>query len=133
MEREVETKNIEWETIIEYFTKRGRPLSKDEIAALVAEDRRLKEEQEEQQKRELLRQRTREARLTEDMGAEDDFEAYKLQQREEANENGDNDYDDEQARSCSDEQCSDKDDLDREGYSDEDRSDDYDSEEDQYG
>jgi len=44
MEREVETKNIEWETIIEFFTKRGRPLSKDEILALVAEDRRLKEE-----------------------------------------------------------------------------------------
>jgi hypothetical protein len=87
MEREIETKNIEWETIIEYFTKRGKPLSKDEIAALVAEDRRLKEEQEEQQKRELLRQRTREARLTEDMGAEDDFEAYKLQQRTEDNDN----------------------------------------------
>lgn len=45
MEREVETKTIEWETIIEFFTKRGKPLTKDEMAALVSEDRRLKEEQ----------------------------------------------------------------------------------------
>ena len=45
MEREVETKTIEWETIIEFFTKRGKPLTKDEMTALVSEDRRLKEEQ----------------------------------------------------------------------------------------
>jgi len=31
MEREIETKTIEWETIIEFFTKRGKPLTKDEI------------------------------------------------------------------------------------------------------
>ena len=31
MEKDMQVKTIEWATIIEYFTKLGRPLSKDEI------------------------------------------------------------------------------------------------------
>ena len=34
MEREQQGKTIEWEVVIEYFTKRGRPLSKEEIKQL---------------------------------------------------------------------------------------------------
>ena len=44
-------KQFPWSTIVEYFTKRGKPLSKDEIAALRDEDKRHKEEAEEEQKR----------------------------------------------------------------------------------
>lgn len=43
MEREVNQKTIDWATVIEYFTKRGRPLSKDEIAKLVEDDRKERE------------------------------------------------------------------------------------------
>jgi hypothetical protein len=52
MEREIESKHIEWSTVVEYFTKRGKPLSKEEIERLQQEDLRLKEEQEESKKRE---------------------------------------------------------------------------------
>lgn len=31
MENELQSKEVEWATIVEYFTKRGRPLSKEEI------------------------------------------------------------------------------------------------------
>jgi hypothetical protein len=47
MEKDLQNKTFEWSIIVEYFTKRGRPLSKEEIAKLVEEDRRLREEQEE--------------------------------------------------------------------------------------
>lgn len=47
MERDQQNKQFEWSTIVEYFTKRGKPLSKDEMAKLVEEDRRLREEEEE--------------------------------------------------------------------------------------
>ena len=31
MERELQQKTVDWAAIVEFFTKRGRPLSKDEI------------------------------------------------------------------------------------------------------
>jgi len=34
MEKDMQVKTIDWPTIIEYFTKLGRPLSKDEIKKL---------------------------------------------------------------------------------------------------
>ena len=34
MERELQQKQIDWSTIIEYFTKLGRPLAKEEIKKL---------------------------------------------------------------------------------------------------
>ena len=46
MERELQTKIVEWAVIVEFFTKRGRPLSKDEIQKLVDEDRRAREAEE---------------------------------------------------------------------------------------
>ena len=39
MEREILTKKVDWGTIVEYFTKRGRPLSKEELQKLIEEDR----------------------------------------------------------------------------------------------
>jgi hypothetical protein len=39
MENEIQAKQIEWATLVEYFTKRGRPLSKDEINKLIQEDK----------------------------------------------------------------------------------------------
>jgi hypothetical protein len=50
MESENQGRQLEWATIVEYFTKRGRPLSKDEISRLLEEDRRLREEEEEQKR-----------------------------------------------------------------------------------
>jgi len=44
MERDTETKTIEWHTIVEFFTKRGKPLSKDELLRLQSEDKKMKEE-----------------------------------------------------------------------------------------
>ena len=38
MEKSIVTKSLQWPTVIEYFTKRGRPLSADEIEALLVED-----------------------------------------------------------------------------------------------
>ena len=43
MERELQVKQVEWSTIVEFFTKRGRPLSKEELAKLIDEDRKERE------------------------------------------------------------------------------------------
>lgn len=48
----MQVKTIEWPTIIEYFTKLGRPLSKDEVKRLQDEDKRMKEEEAEIKRRE---------------------------------------------------------------------------------
>ena len=40
MENEIQSKQIDWPTIVEYFTKRGRPLSKEEIQRLIDDDKR---------------------------------------------------------------------------------------------
>ena len=47
MERDLNNKQFSWDTIVEYFTKRGKPLTKEEIKFLADEDRRLREEEEE--------------------------------------------------------------------------------------
>ena len=44
MEKDMQVKTIEWPTIIEYFTKLGRPLTGDEIQNLQDEDKRMREE-----------------------------------------------------------------------------------------
>jgi len=67
MENEVQAKEIEWPTIVEYFTKRGRPLTKDEILRLKDEDRRAREEEETKRRNEEEAERRRVARLMEDL------------------------------------------------------------------
>jgi hypothetical protein len=47
MEKDQANKQFTWATIVEYFTKRGRPLTKEEIRDMIDEDRRLREEAEE--------------------------------------------------------------------------------------
>ena len=46
MENEISAKQIDWPLIVEFFTKRGRPLTKDEIQKLIDDDRREREEEE---------------------------------------------------------------------------------------
>lgn len=62
MERDLTVKSVEWATIIEYFTKHGRPLSKEEIQKLVDEDRTMQEEEQENKRRAEEAERRRLAR-----------------------------------------------------------------------
>ena len=39
-----------WPTIVEYFTKRGRPLSKEDMQQLQQEDSRIQEQQAEEKR-----------------------------------------------------------------------------------
>lgn len=68
----MQVKTIEWPTIIEYFTKLGRPLSKDEIKKLQDEDKRMREEEEEIKRREEEAERRRMARLMDEINQEQD-------------------------------------------------------------
>ena len=73
MERETTgSKEIEWEYIIEFFTKRGRPLSKDEMTKLQQEDERIKLESEEIKRKEEEIERRRLARLMENIENDQD-------------------------------------------------------------
>ena len=107
MEKDTQAKTIEWATIVEYFTKRGRPLTQEEINKLVEEDRRLREEEEEFKRKTEEEERRRLARIMENADGK---------------ENGDDDFD------------KDNDDNKREDdlYDDEDDYDDLDSVDDDY-
>jgi hypothetical protein len=72
MEKDMQVKTIDWSTVIEYFTKLGRPLSKDEIQRLVDADKRMKEESEEVKRREEEAERRRMARLMDDVREDGD-------------------------------------------------------------
>lgn len=67
LESELQSKEIEWPLIVEYFTKRGRPLSKEEIGRLAEDDRRQREEDELKRRNEEEAERRRVARLMEDL------------------------------------------------------------------
>lgn len=69
-------KDIEWAVIVEFFTKRGRPLTKEEIEQLKVEDLKMKEEAEEQRRRGEEHERRRQQRLMEDLEEDEDFEAF---------------------------------------------------------
>jgi hypothetical protein len=43
MENDLKGKMFGWPTIVEYFTKRGRPLSKEDMQQLQQEDSRIQE------------------------------------------------------------------------------------------
>lgn len=47
MEKDLSLKSFPWSTVVEYFTKRGKPLTKDDIQKFIAEDRLVKEQEEE--------------------------------------------------------------------------------------
>jgi len=76
MEKDQQGKPFEWATIVEYFTKRGKPLTKEEIKKLVDEDRRLREEEEELKRKHEEQEKRRMQRLMEELEQEEDFETY---------------------------------------------------------
>jgi hypothetical protein len=63
MEREIQQKQVDWSTIVEFFTKRGRPLSKDEIQKLVDQDRVQREGEENQKRADEEAERRRNQRI----------------------------------------------------------------------
>jgi len=73
MEKETRgLKQIDWGTIVEFFTKRGRPLTKEEYNELVEEERREQEEKKEAKKREEEEERRRAADIIERNKVDDD-------------------------------------------------------------
>ena len=78
MERELQQKQVDWSTIVEFFTKRGRPLSKDEINKLVEEDRREKEQEMMKKRADEEAERRRNQRLMGELEEDQDFEAFEM-------------------------------------------------------
>lgn len=78
MENDLQQKQLEWPTIVEYFTKRGRPLTKEEVQKLSDEDRRLREEDEAKKRADEEAERRRVARLMEDLEDKEDFEDFEM-------------------------------------------------------
>ena len=66
---------------MEYFTKRGRPLTKEEIYRLMEEDRRQRDDEEHKRRTEEEAERRRVARLMEDLEDNQDYETFELQQK----------------------------------------------------
>jgi len=71
---------VDWPTIVEFFTKRGRPLSKDEIGKLVEEDRKEREMEETKKRADEEGERRRAQRIMGDLEEEEDFEAFEMRQ-----------------------------------------------------
>ncbi len=67
MENEIQSKELEWSTLVEYFTKRGRPLTKEELNKLIEDDRKQREDEESKRRNEEEAERRRMARLMEDL------------------------------------------------------------------
>jgi len=78
MERELQQKQVDWPTIVEFFTKRGRPLSKDEIQKLIEEDRREREAAETKKRTDEEAERRRSQRIDTDLAEEEDYEAFEM-------------------------------------------------------
>ena len=72
MERELQQKQVDWSTVVEFFTKRGRPLSKDEIAKLIDEDRREREVNEARERANEEAERRRNQRIMGDIEEEEE-------------------------------------------------------------
>ena len=75
MERDLQSKQIEWATVIEFFTKLGRPMTKDEITKLIEDDKRINEEEAERKRRQEENERRRLQRFGDDPNATNDIEA----------------------------------------------------------
>ena len=75
MERELQTKIVEWAVIVEFFTKRGRPLTKDEIQKLVEEDRRARDAEEARKRAEEEAERRMHQRIQNELAEDEEFDA----------------------------------------------------------
>ena len=78
MEQDLKGQSVEWTTVVEYFTKRGRPLSKYEIEKLQAEDKRIREEREEETKTREEQEKRRQLRMMQELEEAEDFEAQQM-------------------------------------------------------
>ena len=85
MERDLQQKQVDWSTIVEFFTKRGRPLSKDEILKLIDEDRKEREAEEAKKRHDEEAERRRNQRMQGEAEEEEDYEAFELRQKAEKN------------------------------------------------
>jgi hypothetical protein len=83
MESSTATKTIDWPWIVEFFTKRGRPLTREEIKKLQDEDKRIHDEENEHKKQVEEAEKRRVARLMEELDNDVDDDDYKRHQEEE--------------------------------------------------
>ena len=74
MEQEIQQKQIEWGTVVEYFTKRGRPLTREEMKRLQEEDKRVREEEKEKKRLQEEQEKRRMARLMQDLEEKETFD-----------------------------------------------------------
>jgi len=82
MEREQDgAREISWATIVEYFTKRGKPLSKEEIYQLQHQDQVEQEREELKKKTEDDQQKRKMARMLDEKNENENFEEYELRQQ----------------------------------------------------
>jgi len=68
------TKELEWGTIVEYFTKRGRPISKEELERYKEEDLAIEEEKLQKAKRLEEEDRKRDQDFMANMEYDDDID-----------------------------------------------------------
>lgn len=88
MEKDQANKQFTWATIVEYFTKRGRPLTKEEIRDMIDEDRRLREEAEESRRLFEDQENRRMQRLKDELEQEEDYEAYQMRMKQQDESDG---------------------------------------------
>ena len=69
---------------MEFFTKRGRPLSKEDIFKLVEEDRKQREADEFKVRAEEEAEMRRNQRIMGDIEEDEDFDAFEQRQKAEA-------------------------------------------------
>lgn len=81
MERELQQKTVEWPAIVEFFTKRGRPLSKDEIQKLVEEDRRAREAEDAKKRADEEAERRRHQRIQNELADEEEYDTQPTRQK----------------------------------------------------
>ena len=81
MEQGTTTKTIDWPWIVEFFTKRGRPLTRDEIKRLQDEDKRIHEEEAERKRQVEEAEKRRMARLMEEIEGDNSDEQIDHEKR----------------------------------------------------
>lgn len=81
MERELQQKQVDWSTIVEFFTKRGRPLTKDEVQKAIEQDRIEREEEDQRRRAEEEAEARRNQRLLNELDEDMDYEAQLQHQK----------------------------------------------------
>ncbi len=76
MESDLRGKMFGWPTIVEYFTKRGHPLSKEDMLRLQQEDQRIQEQQAEEKRLLEIENAKKMQKLMEAVEQEETFEQY---------------------------------------------------------